>query len=207
MKRTYVYVDAFNLYYGCLKGTAHRWLNLQEFCRLMLPVNEVLAIKYFTAHVSARPTDPSQPLRQQIYLRALATVGVQIIYGHYLRHRVQMPLADPVPGKNKYVTVIKTEEKGSDVNLATHLVSDGYEERYDTAVLITNDSDLLGPLQLVTTRLKKQVGILNPHKYPAFVLKSAATFFKQIRAGVLTASQFPEKLADANGEFHKPIEW
>jgi hypothetical protein len=80
--RTYVYVDAFNLYYGCLKGTPYRWLNLEALCRRMLrPENDVQRIKYFTSRVSARP-DPGQPTRQQAYLRALATlscVEVQVL--------------------------------------------------------------------------------------------------------------------------------
>lgn len=206
--RTYAYVDAFNLYYGCLRKTPYRWLNLAELCRLLLPKNDVLRIKYFTAHVGARPGDPNQPIRQQLYLRALATLPlVEVHYGHYLSHKVRMPLAHPVPGGPRFADVIKTEEKGSDVNLATHLISDAYEDRYDVAALITNDSDLLGPVELVSKRLGKKVGILNPQKHPAFVLKNAASFFKQIREGVLAASQFPPTMSDMVGSFHKPPSW
>ncbi len=49
--KTFVYVDAFNLYYGALKGTAYKWLDLQALCRVMIPRNEVVCIKYFTACV------------------------------------------------------------------------------------------------------------------------------------------------------------
>jgi hypothetical protein len=174
----------------------------------MLPVNEVVCIKYFTARVGARPKDPDQPLRQQVYLRALGTLGiVEVHYGHYLSHSVMMPLAEPPAKGPKYAKVLKTEEKGSDVNLATHLISDAYEERFEVAVLITNDSDLLGPVELVSHRLRKRVGLLNPQRHPAFVLKKAATFFKQIRSGALAASQFPDELTDANGVFRKPASW
>jgi len=91
--------------------------------------------------------------------------------------------------------------------VATHLVSDGYENEYEGAGLITNDSELLGPVQLVADRLKKKVGILSSRKHPAFVLKKAAHFFKQIRQGVLGASQLPSTLSDATGTFHKPQTW
>ncbi len=206
--KTYVYIDAFNLYYGCLKGTPFRWLDLRRLCQNLLPHNQVEKIKYFTARVGERADNPGQPIRQQVYLRALGTLSeVEIIYGHYLSHIVSMPRATPAPGGSKYVSVIKTEEKGSDVNLATHLVSDGYEEKYEVAVLVTNDSDLLGPVQLVSQRLRKRVGVLNPQKHPSFVLKNAATFFKQIRPGVLGASQFPDQLEDLNGIFRKPGGW
>ena len=208
MKRTYVYVDGFNLYYGSLKGKPYRWLNLAELCRLLLPSNDVSRINYYTAHVGQRVGDPDQPLRQQTYLRALRTLpGVRIHLGHYLSHVVSMPLASPSTGGPRFVRVIKTEEKGSDVNLASHLLSDGYEDRFDVAVLITNDSDLLSPVEIVRARLSKPIGVLNPHKHPSIVLAKAATFFKQIRAGSLGASQFPDEVVDATGPFHKPVGW
>ena len=206
--RTYVYVDAFNLYYGCLRNTPYRWLNLDEFCRRMLPPNDVQCIKYFTAHVGARPTDPGQPSRQQLYLCALRTLPrVEIHLGHYLSHAVSMPLAHPPATGSRFVLVMKTEEKGSDVNLATHLVSDAYENLFEVAVIVSNDSDLLAPVNIVSKRLGKKVGILNPQQHPAFVLQQAATFFKQIRQGVLRDSQFPPVLTDATGTFHKPASW
>ena len=207
--RTIVYVDAFNLYYGCLKGTPYRWLNLAELAnRLLAAHNDIVRIKYYTARVSARPHDPDQPTRQQLYLRALRTLpNVEIHYGHYLSHEVMMPAAAPLPGGQRYVRVIKTEEKGSDVNLATHLVADAYENAFDAAALITNDSDLLEPVRLVRKRLKKTVGILNPQEHPSFVLNKAASFFKQIRPAALAASQFPDEIEDPIGKFRKPPSW
>jgi hypothetical protein len=72
--KTYVYVDGFNLFYGALRRTPYRWLDLAKLCRLYFPSDDVRRIKYFTAIVSARPSDPDQPLRQQLYLRALQTL-------------------------------------------------------------------------------------------------------------------------------------
>ena len=207
--RTIVYVDAFNLYYGCLRKSPYKWLNLAHLARVLLPRNQIECIKYFTARVGARPSDPDQPTRQQLYLRALATLRptVEIYYGHYLSHAVKMPLAYPPAQGPKFAEVIKTEEKGSDVNLATHLISDAYEDRFDVAALITNDSDLLGPVQLVTHRLRKRVGILNPQPHPSVVLRQAATFFKRIRESALKQSQFPDELVDTIGVFRKPASW
>jgi hypothetical protein len=121
--RTNVYVDGFNLYYGALKGTPYRWLDLTRLFQFLLPKNEIRAIKYFTALVGARSDDPSKPVRQQSYLRALRTSPiVSVTLGHFLSHPVMMPLADSVGGKIQYAKVLKTEEKGSDVNLATQQV-------------------------------------------------------------------------------------
>lgn len=112
--RTILYVDAFNMYYGCLKGTPYRWLDLAQLGR-RLPAshNELVGIKYFTARVSARPSDPDQPTRQHLYLRALQTLpGLEIHYGHYLSHEVMMPLAYPPPGSARRVRVIRQRRRG-----------------------------------------------------------------------------------------------
>jgi len=133
--RTSVYVDAFNLYYGCLKRTPYRWLNIQKLCEPLLPKNDILGVKYFTALVSARPNDPDQPVRQQTDLRALRTLPTlpttEIVLGHYLTHNVWMPKVVPPGQPQEYVEVIKTEEKGSDVNLATHLLNDAHHNRFN----------------------------------------------------------------------------
>jgi len=175
----------------------------------MLPKNTIHQIKYFTALVKPRPSNRSKPVRQQIYLRALKTLpNIEIVLGHYLSHPVSMPLADSPGKKPQYVRVIKTEEKGSDVNLATHLLSDAYENNYDIAVIISNDSDLAAPIKIVANRLKKVVGVLNPHgRYPSQELMKHANFFKTVREGILSKCQFPHTLTDEHGTFHKPDIW
>lgn len=129
------------------------------------------------------------------------------MYGHFLSNRVRMPLADCAPGSQEYATVIKTEEKGSDVNLATHLVADAFRQRFEAAVLITNDSDLTEPVRIVKQELGLVVGILNPHRHPSRQLLEHASFMKPIRQGVLASSQLPNPLRDAAGEIHKPSSW
>jgi uncharacterized LabA/DUF88 family protein len=206
--KTNVYIDGFNLYYGCLKNSPHRWLNLAELCRLLLPKDVIHRIRYFTARVSARPNDPDQPIRQQTYLRALETIpNLTITYGSFLTHTVSMPLANPQPGQSAYTDVIRTTEKGSDVNLATYLLFDAFRNDCDVAVIISNDSDLREPVRIATQELGKKVGVINPHKHPSRELVQYATFVKQIRQGVLRASQFPASLTDKNGTFHKPKSW
>ena len=75
LKITNFYIDAFNLYYGCLKNAPQfKWLNLAEYCRREFPLDQVNRIHYFTAILKPRPTDPTQPQRQQTYLRALGTL-------------------------------------------------------------------------------------------------------------------------------------
>lgn len=92
--RTNIYVDGFNLYYGALRGTPYKWLDIRRMCELLLPNHTIARIKYFTARISARPDDPGQPLRQQTYLRALRTLPeTGIVYGHFLTNEVHMQQA------------------------------------------------------------------------------------------------------------------
>ena len=209
MKKTYVYIDGFNLYYGAIKGSAYKWLDLRKMCEFLLPKNDIVHIKYFTAKVSARAGDPDQPLRQQIYLRALQTIpNFEIIYGHFLTHAVMMRVADVSTGCPKYVKVLKTEEKGSDVNIAAHLINDGYKGLYEVAVVVTNDSDLLEPIRIVRQELKMEVGIINPRLgRTSKVLAKEASFIKSIRKWTLQKSQLPPVLHDTQGEIRKPEEW
>jgi uncharacterized LabA/DUF88 family protein len=207
--KTYVYVDGFNLYYGAVKDTPYKWLNIRRLCELLLPAYTIARIKYFTARVSARKDDPDKPTRQQIYLRALRTLpDLEIVYGSFLSHDVMLPLAEPPAGGPRFARVTRTEEKGSDVNIAAHLVFDAHQHDFTAAVLVTNDSDLLEPIRIVRHELRLDVGILNPHRHtPSRVLTKHASFIKQIREGSLKSSQFPQTLQDAHGEFHKPPGW
>jgi len=207
--KTIVYIDGFNLYYGAVKGTPYKWLDILALCKFLLPKNQIIQIKYFTALVTARPKDPDQPNRQQVYLRALRTIpNLEIIYGHFLESKVMMPVANPLPGTPKYIRVIKTEEKGSDVNIATHLVNDAHHRRFEAAIIVSNDSDLVEAIKIVRYELHLPVGVLNPFpNMPSHELQKFATFVKPIRKGVLAASQFPETLKDEVGTFYKPSTW
>jgi uncharacterized LabA/DUF88 family protein len=207
--KTIVYVDGFNLYYGAVKGTPYKWLDIHKLCQLLLPKNQIIRIKYFTALVTARPNDVDQPNRQQIYLRALRSIpNLEIILGHFLEHEIMMPVANPIPGGQKYIKVIKTEEKGSDVNIAAHLIHDGHQGFYEVAVVLSNDSDLVEPIKIVRQELKLPVIILNPiPAHPSHELQKNATFMKPIRKKVISVSQFPEQMRDGTGKFRKPPTW
>jgi uncharacterized LabA/DUF88 family protein len=201
--KLHIYIDGFNLYYGCLKDTPYRWLDVRKLCSFLFPHDEITKIKYFTAPIKIRPNDPDpdRPNRQQIYLRALRTIPqLEIIEGVFLSHNVSMKLAD---GKG-YARVIKSEEKGTDVNIATHLINDAHNDSFERAVVISNDSDLVAPIRITTGELDLPVTVISPFERNSIQLKEVATDVKRIRKGVLGASQFPEKLVDTVGEFCIP---
>lgn len=132
MPNTRVYIDGFNFYYGALKHTCFKWLNPLALVRKMYPHKSIVGIKFFTAPVKFRPDNPTQCDDQRVYWRALRTVpALEIIEGKFYSSRVKMPR---VPSGN-LVEVEKSEEKGSDVNIASHLLMDGFQGKYSTAIL------------------------------------------------------------------------
>ena len=207
LRKTNVYIDGFNFYYGSVKGTRYKWLDFSKLFSLLLPPgkNSINRIRYFTALVRPRPSDPQQALRQQIFLRALRTIpNLTIHLGTFLSNPRRMQSTKPPPNT---VEVLYTEEKGSDVNLATYLIFDGIEKDYEVAAVVSNDSDLVEPIRLVREKLGLPVGIINPHKNPSRELVKVASFYKQVRDGALRASQFPDQLRDAAGVITKPSDW
>lgn len=209
MSRTNVYIDGFNLFYGALKGSRYKWLDLDVLCRHLLPKDSVHRIRYFTAKVTGRPGDPQLPVRQQTYLRALGALpAVSVHLGVFYVSTTRVLPAHPPARGPKTVEVVKTEEKGSDVALATYLMLDACRGDCDTAVVITNDSDLREPLRLVREELGLTTGVINPHKASRRSRALQATFFKQLQPRALAASQFPMQLTDRAGrKITKPADW
>lgn len=207
--RTCIYIDGFNLYYGALKGTPYKWLDLKVLLtRILQPHHLIIKIKYFTARVSASPGDSHKPIRQQSYLRALVEYvpEIEIIYGHFLSHEINAPLANPGLGNPRFVRVIKTEEKGSDVNLAVHLLNDAWMDVYDCAVVISNDSDLAESMRLVRQHHCKRIGLVTPGKsYASRQLIQHADFKLRIREGALKHSLLPDTIPGTT--LHKPVGW
>ena len=203
--RTYVYIDGFNFYYRAVKDTPYKWLDFNTlFQHLLNPKNQIISIKYFTALVSGK-FDPDQPIRQKTYLRAIQKYIPQlsVYYGHFLSHEIFAPLAKP-EGNKRFVRIIKTEEKGSDVNLAIHVLNDAWLDLYDCAVIVSNDSDLAESFRLVKEQHNKVIGLITPGKgHPSRELRKYADVTKRIRKGVLAISQLPDPIPGTTIYKHK----
>ena len=111
------------------------------------------------------------------------------------------------PTKDKrYEWIIDTEEKGSDVNLAVHLLNDAWLNKYDCAVILSNDSDLAEAINLVKQQHNKLIGLVIPTNcFPSQELIKLADFVKRIRKGLLAASQLPNPIPGT--KIHKPTSW
>lgn len=206
--KTIIYIDGFNFYYGAVKNTPYKWLDFKSlFSKLLSEKHHIVKIKYFTALVSGK-YNSNQPIRQQTYLRALENYipEFQKYLGHFLTHEIYAPLANPKFPRES-AKIIKTEEKGSDVNIAVHLVNDAWLNDYECAVVVSNDSDLAESMRLVKKYHKdKLVGLIMPGQgHPSKELMKHSDFVKKIRTGILRSSQLPNQIPGT--KLFKPTEW
>lgn len=205
---TIVYIDGFNFYYGAVKDTPYKWLDFEALCQRLLPKDQITKIRYFTARISSRPNDPQQASRQDTFLRALGTFPlIEIHEGHFVTRPTRMALVNPPRRGPQTAEVWKTEEKGSDVNIATYLLLDAFQHRCDTAVVISNDSDLAEPIRIARSEVGIKVGIINPHKPQFRSRRLQGTFFKQLRHNVLAQVQLPPTIHTSQGVIRKPSAW
>ena len=260
MLRTYVYVDGFNLYNRAVKGTEFKWLDLVKLAYQVLPPGHTVErLRYFTARVSGA-RDPNAPVRQQEYLKALATLPqVRIHFGTFRartiwRPLLNLPIADrriestppvtlpegehpvtlpatedlvlpvgrysnrrPRASKNRktYGSPISNaviaeshtmEEKGSDVNLAVHLLNDAWMDRFDIAAVVSNDTDLIEPIRMVAEERGREVIAVCPTpSLAAQRLSRVASRVRHVREKMLQVSQFPDRIPGTS--IMRPEDW
>jgi len=220
-KRVYAYIDGFNFYCGVVKNKPqYKWLDLFKFCRILMAGDNLLKVKYFTALVKEHG-DPRRPVRQKKYWDALKTINkdkIDIIMGKFREDQKFYRIARYQFFRNNNsgntatrnsICVIKPEEKGSDVNLAVHLVNDAWRNLYDIALVISNDSDLAEGIKIVKECCNKEIVLANPFQWKrtgtATELKSLHLSFRKIRDNQLEKCQLPDKIPNTN--IHRPIEW
>ena len=215
MKTTIVYVDGYNLYYGLLKGTKAKWLDLVAFSRALLrPDHDIVKVRYFTAPVKTYPYDAPAIERQNTYLQALGSLPeVEISLGFYSKNPTLLPAYEDrckicdVPN-NGLVRVVKLEEKRSDVNIATSMLMDAFNQRAESFVLVSGDTDFIGPVTIVRKDFKKNVIVLNPHSRRSDLAKYAS-FYKDIPRELPLHCQLPDAVpVGLHGRIiHRPDAW
>ena len=203
---TFVYIDALNLYYGCLHGTSYKWLDVCHLMTAMLPGHHIRRVKYFTARVD-HISDPDAPKRQDAYLRGLRAhcSRVEIVEGHFKTRNKRYPEV----GTGIVRQVAVPEEKGSDVNLCVHLLHDAWLGLYDCAAVVTDDSDMAEALRLIKAQFPlKHVLLVTPgdHRKPAKQLTQYADHWGRIREADCAASQLPNPIP-SSPKLIKPEIW
>ncbi len=209
-QRTIVYIDGFNLYYGALKNTPNKWLNLERYFAMLRPHDDIQAIKYFTAIVTGTTRS-----HQEVYLKALATLPlVEVILGKFKKKRVHCVETSCTHMGNRLFETV--EEKRTDVNIAVSMLDDAYQNACDQFVLISGDSDLVPGVNLIRSRFPaKRIIVYVPHipalsttRGFAVELRSAANANRDLPLNLLVRAQFHTTIPDGSGgTVTKPTAW
>jgi uncharacterized LabA/DUF88 family protein len=200
-ERVIVYVDGFNLYFGMLEANLSKckWLDLDLLVRnLIKPSQELIGIKYFTSRVS---NNPEKQKRQTKYIEALQTKNIKIFYGHYQSGQVEC---------NRCGNIWATyNEKMTDVNIATQMIIDAYQDNYDMAMLISGDSDLVPPIKIIHKNFPgKRIFVAFPPKRHNSSVALVSKGSMVIGRKKLIDSQLPNEVQKDDGYIlRKPKEW
>ena len=202
-ERVVVYIDGYNLYYGQRDafGKRYQWLDLQAFSESFLRSGMVLVkVKYFTA-ITKSTTGSRQ--RQEVYLKALQTHcdKLEVFYGRFLKKRKHC--------RRCGVEYMAFEEKKTDVNMACEILNDVHLDRYDCCYVVSGDSDLVPPLDIVKNNYpNKRTIVAYPPRRKSAELRQVADGSFVIGRQKFKHSQLPEKVVSSHGgELIRPAVW
>lgn len=204
MLRVMAYVDGFNLYFG-LKDSGFKryyWLDVAALAHSLLkPGQQLLATHYFTARIRSNGRNSTDQKRQSDYLEALALRGVRCQFGHYLQKTRQC--------RQCGASWPDYEEKMTDVNIAIQMLENAFDDAFDTALVISGDSDLATPIRRVRERFpqKRLIVAFPPGRFSG-ELKRCANGHLTIGEDKLRASQLPAHLTKPDGYvLTRPANW
>jgi uncharacterized LabA/DUF88 family protein len=217
--KTVIYIDGYNLYYGLLRRSSLKWLDVVNlFATYVLDkTTELIEVRYYTAPVLGRMSDdPRSTQRQRQYLQALKRMYPQtlvIIQGKILASKPHQRLVRPIPQAPdlQTVQVYDFNEKKTDVNLASDLITGAWIGSYEQAVICSNDSDLEGALAAVKKyHPQLRIGIVAPiqgedHRHISGDLIKYADWRKILSVVHIAASQLPSKIPNSN--LVRPDSW
>jgi uncharacterized LabA/DUF88 family protein len=225
---TIVYVDGYNLFYGCLKHTSFKWLDIVKLMEGYIlhaqnPKINLINVKYFTADILAKFASNGQQAHeaQKVYHRALQLLypnRFEIIKGYYSDSFAKLPVYRKPPDKLVTADVWKLEEKKTDVNIALHMYSDAIKGNAEQIVIVSNDTDLEPSLQMIRSELGDtiKIGVIIPIKQPLGkkhrppnqqLSKYADWTRKYITNDELEKSQLPAKIPTKKKPILKPKYW
>lgn len=205
MQRVVVYIDGFNLYYGLKekKWRRYYWLDLCKFAeKLLRPHQKLQMVRYFTTRIANDPNDPDKKKRQDTYIEALETLpDLTIHFGQFLSKKRTCPQCG-----NTWQTY---EEKMTDVNIAVELLGDAQDDLFHTAIIVSADSDLVGPVRAVRKRYPdKRLVVAFPPKRASKELPKVAIGCIRVNQSMLKNSQLPKKIIKPNSHvLERPSTW
>ena len=207
--RTIVYIDWFNLYYGIIEKSGYRWVNLSTlFNSILKSRHNIVAIKFFTANLLVIGNNHTVKKEQENFHRALSIFNpeIEMFFGKFIEKTVRISPTLNAP-LSKTIEFNTFEEKETDVNLAVEMMSDFYLNKFDCAVLVSNDSDFSSVLNKIHSQSSKSIGLITPGKQTraSFRLSRFATFKRRIALSHLKDNQLPNQIPNSN--IIKPPRW
>ena len=201
MERVVAFIDGFNLYHSLVENPSYRkykWLNLRTLIETYVPTKNLREIHYFTALTT---WNLQKMVRHKTLIKVLESTDVTIVYGEFRKRERTCP--------NCRRTYSSHEEKQTDVNIAIDLFRLAILDRYDTALILSGDSDLIPSIKAVkSTFPSKKVGILIPIGRRAEELKQHCDFHIKIREKNLARCVFPDTVILSDGtRIAKPPTW
>lgn len=213
-KRTVVYIDGFNFYYGMLVDRPDlKWLNYQRLAELLRPDDEIIQVRFFSAEVDRHLKASGKRDRQRRLWAALKTQSkFTLILGKFAK-RDRKCLVPTCHNPERRFSAL--EEKQTDVNLALNLIHDVQTLVPDTVVVISGDIDLLPALDLAMTLNRKVRPVIYIPVHEATLKFRRKDEFmrycevvKPIPEKYLRLAQFPPRVELGDGKaVDRPIEW
>lgn len=140
-QRVIVYIDGFNFYYGLKhkKWKQFYWLDIVKFFeKFAKPYQEITQVHYF----SAIPHDLDKQDRQDLFFLAnKLNPKFNLQLGKFLKKNIKC-----FECGNQYKSY---EEKETDVRIATQMIRDVVQEKCDSSILVSADSDLIPPIEFI----------------------------------------------------------
>ena len=192
-ERVIAYIDGYNFYYGLRDARlrSSRWLDFSAMCRALLKDGQQLdLVRYFTTRVR---NNAAAAKRQSTFIDALiARGGIEIDFGHFISKNRQCKSCD-----HKWQ---QSEEKKTDVNIAVRLLEDAYDDRFDTAIVISGDSDLVPAIKAVRARFPcKRLVVASPPERVSEELRGAANTAITIYERTIRANRLPNPVVTSTG--------
>ncbi len=213
-ERVITYIDGYNLYFGLrekihvldphgAQPNAHwkryLWLDVVKLSESLLRPNQVLIrTKYFTSRIRG---NPQKEARQSVFLDAVSVLpNIKLYFGTFQ--------PDPKRCTKCGQVAYHPQEKKTDVNIATQILNDAIHNNFDTAILISADSDQVPTIEMTRRVFKKKVVVVFPPKRTSAELQSAANFVYRLGESKLRQSLMPDNVKLPSGkEIACPAKW
>ena len=205
-ERVAVYIDGFNLYHSLVDAAAKspmgnrlKWFDIQKMLLNKVSENKtIVSVKYFTALFP----DAGKSDRHKRYIKVLEDTGIEVVHGRFKPRIRYCPRC-----KRNFNT---HEEKRTDVNIALHLLNDFYSNTYDTAIIVSGDTDLIPAIHMIKkANYMKKIGIIFPYNRFNKEFRGVATFLNKIKMTDIETAILPDPyvLSSTGVSLTKPTSW